>query len=83
MITTSICDNTILATEDGKVVGKIEFALSAQTMSILHTYSYESGRGIGSLLMRAALDWAAQHRYTIHPVCSFAQKYLEKIAEKK
>lgn len=83
MIDTIIRDNTILATEDGKVVGKIEFELSAQTMSILHTYSYESGRGIGSLLMRAAVDWAAQHHYTIHPICSFAVHYLAKKEGKK
>lgn len=71
-------DNTILAMEEGKTVGKIEFSLADREMSILHTYAYESGRGIGSILMQAAVGWAAEHRYTIIPVCSFAQKYLEK-----
>ena len=71
-------DTTILAMEEGKTVGKIEFSLADREMSILHTYAYESGRGIGSLLMRAAVRWAAEHRYTIIPICSFAQKYLEK-----
>ena len=41
-------DNTILAMEEGKTVGKIEFSLADREMSILHTYAYKSGRGIGS-----------------------------------
>lgn len=71
-------DTTILAMEEGKTVGKIKFSLADREMSILHTYAYESGRGIGSVLMQAAVRWAAEHRYTIIPICSFAQKYLEK-----
>lgn len=71
-------EDAILAMEEGKVVGKIEFRLANSEMSILHTYAYESGRGIGSLLMQAAVEWAAEHQYTIVPICSFAQKYLEK-----
>ena len=71
-------DSTILAMEEGKTVGKIEFSLADREMSILHTYAYESGRGIGSLLMQAAVEWAGEHKYTIVPICTFAQKYLEK-----
>ena len=71
-------DTTILAMEEGKTVGKIEFSLADREMSILHTYAYESGRGIGSLLMQAAIEWAGEHKYTIVPICTFAQKYLEK-----
>ena len=72
-------NSEILAMEDGKLLGKIEFTLSDNNMTILHTYAYESGRGIGTLLMGHAVKWANENNYTIIPVCSFAQKYLKKI----
>ena len=75
---TAIHENEILALEDGKTIGKIEFALQDNTLSILHTYAYESGKGIGSILMQAALSFAEEHHYTILPVCSFAQEYMRK-----
>ena len=78
MIHITITDTEILATEEGKLLGKIEFALSDNEMSILHTYAYESGRGIGTMLMQTAVEWAKEHSYTIIPVCSFAQKYLSR-----
>ena len=78
MITITFQDTTILAMENDKVVGKIEFSLVDSEMSILHTYAYESGRGIGSMLMQAAVEYAAEHQYTIVPICSFAQKFLER-----
>ena len=75
MIHITITDTEILATEQGKLLGKIEFALSDNEMSILHTYAYENGRGIGTLLMQNAVEWAKEHGYMIIPVCSFAQKF--------
>ena len=79
MIQMTITDTEILATEEGKLLGKIEFTLVGNKMTILHTYAYESGRGIGTMLMQTAVEWAKEHDYTIIPVCSFAQKYLSKI----
>ena len=76
MIHITITETEILATENGKLLGKIEFSLLDNKMSILHTYAYESGRGIGTLLMQNAVEWAKDHNYEIIPVCSFAQKYL-------
>jgi predicted GNAT family acetyltransferase len=79
MIKITITDTEFLAIEDGKLLGKIEFTLVGNKMTILHTYAYESGRGIGTMLMQNAVAWAKEHGYTIIPVCSFAQKYLSKI----
>ena len=76
MIQMTITNTEILAMENGKLLGKIEFVLSDNKMTILHTYAYESGRGIGTLLMQNAVEWAKEHNYEIRPVCSFAQKYL-------
>ena len=78
MIEMTISETEILAMENGKSLGKIEFTLSDNNMTILHTYVYESGRGIGTLLMQNAVEWAKKYDYTIIPVCSFAQKYLSK-----
>ena len=78
MIKMTVTDKEILATEEGKLLGKIEFTLVGNKMTILHTYAYESGRGIGTLLMGHAVKWANENNYTIIPVCSFAQKYLSK-----
>ena len=82
MIQMTVTSTEILAMENGKLLGKIEFTLSDSNMTILHTYAYESGRGIGTLLMQTAVEWAKEHDYTIIPVCSFAQKYLSKDVNK-
>lgn len=79
MFQITITNSEILAMEDGKLLGKIEFTLSDNNMTILHTYAYESGRGIGTQLMEHAVKWVKENSYTIIPVCSFAQKYLKKI----
>ena len=79
MIKMTISETEVLAIENAKLLGKIEFTLSDNNMTILHTYAYESGRGIGTLLMEHAVKWANENYFTIIPVCSFAQKYLKKI----
>ena len=77
MISTTIENDKILAVEDGEVVGKIEFERSGSEMTILHTYAYLSGRGIGSILMAAAVKYAEENELTINPVCWFAAEYLQ------
>ena len=51
MIQMTVTDKEILAYEDSKLLGKTEFTLLDNKMTILHTYAYESGRRIGTLLM--------------------------------
>lgn len=75
---TTIQDNEILVYDGDKIVGRLEFALQDGVLSILHTYAYESGKGIGAILMQAALAFAEEHHYTVLPVCSFAQEYMRK-----
>ena len=82
MIEMTISETEVLAIENGKLLGKIEFTRSDNNMTILHTYAYESGRGIGTMLMQTAVEWAKEHSYTIIPVCSFAQRYLSKNKKK-
>lgn len=82
MIETKIRTTDIVAEENGKRVGRLEFTLVNNEMTIILTTAYESGRGIGSLLMRNAVAWADAHRYKIIPFCSFAKKYLETIGHK-
>ena len=77
MITTYIENSQVLAREADTLVGKLEFEQTDTEMVILHTYAYQSGRGIGSLLMEAALQYAEQQHLAIRPVCSFAAKYME------
>ena len=79
MIHITFTNTEVLAIEEGRLVGKIDFTLLDNNLTILHTYAYESGRGIGTLLMQNAVAWANEHNYTIMPVCSFAQKYLSTV----
>ena len=73
---TTINTTDILAVENGKTIGRLEFAIQDQQMTIIHTVAYEKGLGIGTELMKTAVQFANEHHYTINPVCSFAKKYL-------
>ena len=75
---TVITNSEIQLRANEELLGKIVFELSSNTLSILHTYAYQRGRGIGTQLMQQATRWAQEKGYTIDPICSFAKKYLEK-----
>ena len=73
---TIINTTDILAIDNGKTIGRLEFAIQGNQMTIIHTIAYEKGLGIGTELMKTAVQFANEHHYTIKPVCSFAKKYL-------
>ncbi len=60
--------------------GELDYELSGNVMSITHTRvpSAIGGRGVAAELMRAALQTAAEKRWTVNPVCSYAVAYLKR-----
>lgn len=50
-------------------------------MTITHTQSYAEGRGIGKLLVDAAVNYAKENNLRIHPICSFAHHLISKNSE--
>lgn len=69
------------AIEEGKEVGRIEYELSGQVMTITHTYAYIEGRGVGRLLADAAIDYARGHGMKIIPLCSYVRLVMERAEE--
>ena len=56
-----------------------EYDLEGNDIYFTHTEvptSFE-GRGIGSQLARAALDYAQAKGYTVHVLCSFINAYIQ------
>lgn len=77
MISTYIENNSIIAIEDGEVVGVMEFERHENVLAIFHITVRLSGRGVGTLLMQAAEKLAEENDLTIRPICSFAVKYMK------
>lgn len=69
------------AMEDGKEVGNIEYELSGQVMTITHTRAHVQGRGLGRLLVAAAIDYARDRGMKIIPLCSYAKVLMERTEE--
>lgn len=67
------------ATVDGHT-GVLEYRLDGDRLVLTHTEVPDEleGRGVGSGLVRAAVDRAAAEGLTIVPVCPFARSWLEK-----
>jgi predicted GNAT family acetyltransferase len=61
----------------------LDYTLAGDVMNITHTGVPRAigGRGIAADLMRAAVDCARIHNWTINPLCSYAAAYLNKHPE--
>ncbi len=61
----------------------LDYRLQGTRMLFLHTGvpPVLEGRGIGSALVRAGLEFALEHNYRIVPLCSFVAAYLRRHPE--
>ncbi|MGP4016175.1 GNAT family N-acetyltransferase [Saccharopolyspora sp. 5N708] len=79
-----IVDNTDAARfeirADGKLAGFTEYRLTEKSIAFLHTEidSHFEGRGMGSALVRGALDAARQRGLAVLPHCPFVRSWISK-----
>lgn len=68
---------------DGVVAGAIAYRLSGDTIILVHTEIEKefSGRGLGSVLVKHALDDIRARGLHLDPVCPYVQSYLERHPE--
>ena len=68
------------ATLDGERVGVIEYRLDGDTIAMLHTEvdPGHEGEGIGSELVRRALDDVRANGKKVLPLCPFVRSFLER-----
>ncbi|WP_432924986.1 GNAT family N-acetyltransferase [Microbispora sp. CA-135349] len=70
-------------TVDGALAGFAEYRLKGPEISFTHTVidpAFE-GRGLGSTLVRAALDAARDAGLSVLPFCPFVQRYIQRHQE--
>ena len=69
----------------GESLAFLEYAIKNDDMIFLHTETppqYE-GRGIGSRLARAGLEFAKENLYRVVPLCPFIEAYIVRHPEYK
>ena len=69
---------------DGELAGFAEFKVVNQMISYTHTEIDPrfGGKGLGSQLIKEALDEALEQNLEIAPYCSFVSAYIKKNSEK-
>jgi len=69
---------------DGGLAGFVEFKVSNQKISYTHTEIDPEfgGKGLGSQLIKEALDEALEQNLEVAPYCSFVSAYIKKNSEK-
>ena len=65
---------------DGGYLAELRYHLSGKRLALIHTEVPEEleGRGIGGVLVTAAVDRAAREDLTIVPYCPFARRWLQR-----
>ena len=69
--------------ELGEHLAVLDYHLRDKTMSFIHTGVPREleGNGIGSLIVRAGLDYARVEGYGVIPICSFVVAYIQRHSE--
>ena len=69
---------------DGELAGFAEFEVSNQMISYTHTEIDPrfGGQGLGSQLIKEALDEALEQNLEVAPYCSFVSAYIKKNSQK-
>ena len=69
---------------DGELAGFVEFKIANQKISYTHTEIDPKfgGKGLGSQLIKEAIDEALEQNLEVAPYCSFVSAYIKKSGEK-
>jgi len=69
---------------DGELAGFADFRIENQIISYTHTEIDPKfgGKGLGSQLIKEALDEALEQNLEVAPYCSFVSAYIKKSGEK-
>ncbi len=69
--------------EVGEHLSVLDYRLNEKTIVFTHTGVPPAleGNGIGSLIVRAGLDYAREQGYKVLPLCSFVDAYIRRHSE--
>lgn len=67
----------------GALTSKLEYRMGRDRIALIHTEVPDelSGQGIGSSLVKTALQYARDNELTVLPYCPFAAAYVERHPE--
>lgn len=67
----------------GSMVSKLDYRLGRDRIALVHTEVPDElqGQGIGSALVKFALEFAKKNELTVLPNCPFAAAYIERHPE--
>jgi uncharacterized protein len=68
---------------DGELAGILEYRVTRGRIALIHTevLPVHEGRGVGSALVRFALDDARRRELRVIPTCPYVQDYLRRHPE--